>query len=105
MALGGLADHEGVQSFAVGCRGVQHRDSDRVGAEGQSASGLECPVGGEVAHDASDEGGRDAVQGHPAQVDVVVGFLTGRQRDPSVDDGQVLDLLDELCLLYTSRCV
>ncbi|GLW83804.1 hypothetical protein Aglo02_14440 [Actinokineospora globicatena] len=41
-----------------------------------------------MAEQAPDERGGGVVQGRPAEVDVVVGLLAGRERDLAVHDGE-----------------
>src|SRR5690606_12125250 len=60
-----------------------------------SADGVEVEVGDHVEHDATDERRGLTVEGDAAQVDVVVGLRAGGEGDPSVDDGLVLDDLEQ----------
>ena len=86
-------------------RGVQHRGGDRVRAEGEASDRVVVEVGGEVEHDATDVGRGGAVEGHAAEVDVVVGLLAAREHDPAVDHGLVEDVLAELGTVVGSRHV
>ena len=95
MRLVGLADDERVEPAPLGRRGMQHGGRHRVGAEGETSHRVGGVPRDEVEHDAAHERGGLAVQGHPAQVDVVVGLLPGRQHHPSVHDRLVDDLLTQ----------
>ncbi len=95
MGLLRLADDEGVQALTTRRGGVQHRGRDRVGAQGQTADAVEVELGREVEHDLADQRGRLAVEGDPAEVDVVVGLTTGGEDHLAVHDGLVLDLLQK----------
>ena len=90
-----LADDERVQPLPGGGGGVQHRRRHRVRAEGQAADRVEVPVGDQGAHHPADDRRGRAVQGHPAQVDVVVRRSPRGQRDLAVYHGQRLDLIDQ----------
>ena len=80
-ALPCLADDEGVEPLTRRGGGMQHRRGNRVGAEGQAADRVEVPVGNQGTHHPADDRCRGAVQGDPAQVDVVVGGSPRGQRD------------------------
>ena len=59
-----------------------------------------------VEHHAADERRGGAVEGHAAQVDVVVGLLAAREHDAAVHDGLVEDVLAQLVAIVgvvTSR--
>ena len=93
--LAGLAHDERVESPTLCGTRVEHRGGDRVRAEGQAPDRVDVEVLREVEHHPADEGRRLAVEGHPAQVDVVVGLPARRQRHPPVDDGLVADDLEQ----------
>ncbi|MPN47844.1 hypothetical protein SDC9_195448 [bioreactor metagenome] len=93
--LGLLADHEGVESPAVGGRGVQHRAGDRVGAQGQPAHRVVVQVGGQRPHHPADDRRGDTVQRDPAHVDVEVGLPSGGEHHVLPHHGEVVDETDQ----------
>jgi hypothetical protein len=85
-----LADHEGVEVPATGRGGVQEGGRDGVGAEGQAANGVDL-AGAKASnpklleHDVPHERRSLMVEGHPTQIDVVVGLPPRGEGDPSAD--------------------
>ena len=95
MGLAGLAHHEGIQPAAGRSGGVQHRGGHRVRPEGEPAHGVEVEVLGQLVHHLADQGRGLAIEGDPAQVNVVVRLAAGGEGDPSVHDGLGLDELEQ----------
>src|SRR5699024_582914 len=91
-----LTDHEGVQFAPAGVRRVQHRGGHRVRTQRQPADRVELQVRDVVQHDRADQRCGSSVQGHPAQIDVVVGLLPGGQGHLPTYDRFVVDLSQEL---------
>jgi hypothetical protein len=91
----GLPDDERVQLAPLRRGRVQHRQRDRVGTQRQAADGVVLQVSGQLEQLRPDQRRRLGVQGDPAQVDVVVGFLARRQRHLPVHDGLGLHLVQQ----------
>ena len=68
---------------------MHHCGRHGVGPERQAADRGEVPVRRQLAHEHADQRAGLVVQGRPAQVDVVIGLPAGRERDPTVHDGQL----------------
>ncbi len=105
MGLAFLADDERIERPPFGCRGVQHRDRDGIGAQREPADGvrLDVVLPQQVEHHSADERGRPVVEGDPAQVDVVVGLAPAGERDRAVDDGQLGDQHEQSLALGRGR--
>ena len=50
----------------------------------------------QVEDDVADERGRAVVEGDPAQIEVVVGLAARGEGDPTADDGEFVDEVEQL---------
>ena len=96
-----LTHDERVEILATRGRGVQNRERHGVRAEGEPTdrvnfSGAEACLLEGVEQDVPDQRRGTVVQRDAAQVDVVVGLLTGGERDLPMHDGEFRDEIAEL---------
>ncbi len=78
---------------------MHDRRRDGIGAQGESADTGVVPVVGQLAHQPADQGARPVMQGGPAQVDVIVGFLARRQGHLAVHHRDIADQSRQLITL------